>query len=71
MLSEGLENLWAVEEGKKKTVVAHTCHKPSRKRQDKITLPSDLLLEHTHQFVALSTFAGHPLGGALDLTIAY
>ena len=42
MLLEGFENLWAVEEDKKKTVVAHARHKPSRKGQDKITLPSDL-----------------------------
>ena len=35
------------------------------------SLDFDLLLEHTHQFVALPTLAGHPTGGALDLTIAY
>jgi D-alanyl-D-alanine dipeptidase len=29
----------------------------------------DLLLEKTHQFVALPTVAGHPTGGAIDLTI--
>lgn len=35
------------------------------------SLDFDLLLEHTHQFVALPTLSGHPTGGAIDLTIAY
>lgn len=35
------------------------------------SLHLDLLLERTHQFVALPTVAGHPTGGAIDLTIAY
>ena len=30
-----------------------------------------LLLEYVHQFVALPSVAGHPTGGAIDLTIAY
>lgn len=30
-----------------------------------------LLLEQTHQLVALPSVAGHPTGGAIDLTIAY
>lgn len=35
------------------------------------SLNFDLILERTHQFVALPTVAGHPTGGAVDLTIAY
>lgn len=31
----------------------------------------DLLLEHTHQFVALPSVSGHPTGGAVDVTIVY
>lgn len=34
------------------------------------SLDFDLLIERTHQFVALPTVAGHPTGGAVDLTIA-
>jgi hypothetical protein len=34
------------------------------------SLDSDLLIERTHLFVALPTVAGHPTGGAVDLTIA-
>lgn len=33
-------------------------------------LAFDILLEHTHQYVALPTVAGHPTGGAVDLSIA-
>lgn len=35
------------------------------------TLDFQMLLEQTHQFVALPSVAGHPTGGAIDLTIAY
>ncbi len=34
------------------------------------TLDFQMLLEQTHQFVALPSVAGHPTGGAIDLTIA-
>lgn len=30
-----------------------------------------LLLDHVHQMVALPSVAGHPTGGAIDVTIAY
>lgn len=34
------------------------------------SLEFNLLLEQTHQFVALPSVAGHPTGGAIDLTLA-
>lgn len=35
------------------------------------SLEFNALLEQTHQFVALPSVAGHPTGGAIDLTLAY
>ncbi|MFI5343034.1 MAG: M15 family metallopeptidase [Chlamydiales bacterium] len=35
------------------------------------TMDFELLLEHVHQFVALPSVAGHPTGGAIDLTIVF
>jgi len=34
------------------------------------TMDFESLLEHVHQFIALPSVAGHPTGGAVDLTIA-
>jgi D-alanyl-D-alanine dipeptidase len=37
--------------------------------KDNESLPLDALLEHVHQCVALPSVAGHPTGGAVDVTI--
>lgn len=39
--------------------------------QENPSLELEALMETTHQFIALPSLAGHPTGGAVDVTLAY